>query len=225
MTKYIISAIVAIVLFGVSFFLSRHPQPMRGIDNNGRLHMGYGTYNEPFVGILKSKPKFLVWTLSKPPFKYFADDTIRLSRTFTIEFNEESIRFFEQTGKKTVITFKPESNKVKFYPSRIEVEADRPTKQITTHYTIDPSAGMTTENIIMEIQSNGIDMVNENAVNSNGYAIAANCFVLQYIGRPFVIWYLWLLIPILIIFGLYKLATWAFSKDKEDTNEQKQTEH
>ena len=50
--------------------------------------------------------------MSIPPYKYFADDTLRFHRDFNIEFNDESIRYYEQKKEETQIMFKPQPNAI-----------------------------------------------------------------------------------------------------------------
>lgn len=95
---------IVIALSAVSLFISCSSSEEQ---HNGALFdFGVGTYQEPFVGILKSHPKLLVKSLEYPPFSWFKPDTLSLEKDFFILFNEECIRSKTQA----VIHFTDEFN-------------------------------------------------------------------------------------------------------------------
>lgn len=53
---------------------------------------GTGTYNEPFIGVLSSRPSILVKSMNWFPYSLFKPDTVCLNKTFQLEFNEDCLR-------------------------------------------------------------------------------------------------------------------------------------
>ena len=194
---------IVLLLFVFAVMLEKcGKQDYHSSDTSTYFDLGTGTYREPFVGILSSRPKILVWSMSIPPYKYFADDTLRFRRDFNIEFNDESIRYYEQKKEQSQIVFKSQSG-VRFSPSIINVTAQAGQMHFSTLCTISPELGDVVATSIMEINNAAVDEVNSTKVSSTGYASIKTCRAAQKIRRPWVLWYLWLLtalLPFLIIF-------------------------
>ena len=61
-------------------------------DATTTFDFGEVSFDEPFVGLLKSRPQILVESLQYPPFSWAAPDTTLIERTFEVTFNEECLR-------------------------------------------------------------------------------------------------------------------------------------
>jgi len=222
-----IRTILTIVTIVLLFFIARklqnsNEQKFDVVDTNTYFDMGTGIYNEPFVGILSSRPSILVRSLNIAPYKYFASDTLRFKRTFNIEFNEESVRYYEQKRDTSKVVFKPQHG-VTYTPSSVNVAAMSGKMHFYTTCVIKPELGNTVTMTKMELNQAAVDEVNSQKVTSTGYAYVADCRAEQRIGKPWVLWYLWLLtalLPFLIVYccmGNKKDDTKAKTK-KDDKN-------
>ncbi len=194
---------IVLLLFAFAVMLEKcGKQDYHSSDTSTYFDLGTGTYREPFVGILSSRPKILVWSMSIPPYKYFADDTLRFRRDFNIEFNDESIRYYEQKKEETQIMFKSQPG-VLFSPESLNVPAKPGLMRFSTICTVNPELGNVVTMSKMEINNAAVDEVNSMKVSSTGNASIKDCRAAQKIRRPWVLWYLWLLtvsLPFLIIF-------------------------
>ncbi len=214
-----IRTILTIVTIVLLFFIARklqnsNEQKFDVVDTNTYFDMGTGIYNEPFVGILSSRPSILVKSMNFPPYKYFVDDTIKFNRGFNIEFNDESIRYYEQTDDESAIVFKEQLGVI-YTPSYIHVAATSKNMHFFTTCTINPELGNTTTYTPIELYDAAVDEVNSKNVSSTGHAFISYCRAEQRIGKPWVLWYLWLLtalLPFIIIF----LCIGNKNKNKKD---------
>ena len=198
----ILTSVIALLLLCISIMLQEcnnvEDMPQ---DTDEYFDMGTGIYREPFVGIFSSRPDILVWSLDIPPYKYFVDDTLRFTRTFNIEFNEESLRYYKQIGQESTIKFTPQTS-VHYTPSSIKVAATEKLVQFSTTCTVDPKLGDTITTTKMELYNAAVDEVDTKQVTSGGYVNIKNCRAVQYIDKPWALWYLWILtilLPIIII--------------------------
>lgn len=177
--------------------------------------MGSKTYNEPFVGILKSKPSILEKSLSYPPFSWFLSDTVSFNKDFEVTFNEECIR------SKTEVTFYMTDSIDQIYKGasifyngkeikngRFTLTADSLIKNISLKYVFNPQLGDYISIGNIQITAKELDKVNGQDLTQESKIIGIwQCE--QEIGWPIMIWLLWLIILIvliaLIIFILYLL--------------------
>ena len=202
MKKTILTSVVVLLFLCIAIVLQEcNEKNFVYKDTDTYYDMGSGIYREPFVGILSSRPKILVWTLDIPPYKYFVDDTLRFKRDFNVEFNDESIRYYKQIGKESNIKFIPQDG-VRYTPSNIKIAAKGNKLQFSTVCSISPSLGDIVTTTKMELFDAAVDEINSQQIAPNGYAKVKDCRAEQQIGKPWVLWYLWLLtaiLPIVII--------------------------
>ena len=177
--------------------------------------MGSKTYNEPFVGILKSKPSILEKSLKYPPFSWLTSDTVSFSKGFEVTFNEECIR------SKTEVTFYMTDSLEQIYKGasifyngkkiengRFTLTADSLIKNINLKYVFKPQLGDYISSGNIQITAKELDKVNGQDLTQESKIIGIwQCE--QEIGWPIMIWLLWLVILItlivLIVYVLYLL--------------------
>lgn len=212
MKKAILTSVIGLLLLCIAILLQECSERDFTIkDTDEYFDMGTGVYHEPFVGIFSNRPGILVWSLHIVPYKYFVDDTLRFSRNFNVEFNDESIRYYKQIGKKSVIKFKPSAG-VRYTPSNVDIAATDNNISFTTTCIIDPSLGDVVTTAKMELYDAAVDEINTKEVTSNGYANIKECRAVQQIDKPWILWCLWLLtllLPIVIII----LCLWGRTKN------------
>lgn len=170
---------------------------------------GSQKYNEPFVGVLSSRPKILVKSLDYPPFSWFKSDTILLSKKIEIEFNEDCIRSKSRaTIYLTDTLFRPfiginiiKDGKIckdfHFY-----LRADSLLKQCKIGIQVSPQLGDSLLNGYILAKGDNLDDAN-GVLLQNDNNIIATWKVRQKIGWPIMIWTLWIFcITLLIVGGL-----------------------
>ncbi len=202
MKKAILISVIGLLLLCIAILLQECNEcDSTPKDTDTYFDMGTGVYHEPFVGIFSNRPSILVWTLDIPPYKYFVDDTLRFSREFNVEFNDESIRYYKQMGTESIIKFKP-SDGVRYTPSSINIAATGGKISFTTTCIIDPSLGNAVTTAKMELCEAAVDEINTKQVTTNGYVNIKECRAEQQIDKPWILWCLWLLtflLPIIVI--------------------------
>jgi len=202
MKKAILISVIGLLLLCIAILLQECNEcDSTPKDTDMYFDMGTGVYHEPFVGIFSNRPSILVWTLDIPPYKYFVDDTLRFSREFNVEFNDESLRYYKQMGKESIIKFSS-SEGVRYTPTSINIAATDEKKTFKTTCIIDPSLGDAVTTAKMELCDAAVDEINATQVTTNGYANIKECRAVQRIDKPWILWCLWLLtflLPIIVI--------------------------
>jgi hypothetical protein len=199
------------------FFACSEPEIEEGVFN-----LGKGTYGEPFVGILKSRPALLVKSLEYPPFSWLKPDTVYLEKTFAIDFNEECIRSKSSAWIQITDTLgNPLTNMSINYNGqlvengRFFVLADEFQKEITIGLKILPIVGNEKVNGYWTVQGTELDVVNDTDLQQENNSVA-NWTCKHEIGCPILLWLSWLLVLIIllaiivwIVWQLIKLFTYV----------------
>ena len=168
---------------------------------------GEATFDEPFVGLLKSRPQILVKSLQYPPFSWVAPDTTLIERTLEITFNEECLRsksqaiiqFTDKTGT-SYSGIDVYCNDTLCSMGEITVNATTGTSQIThVKLKILPSViGDSTLTGFVCLQGTELDRVNNTDIQHQREAIGLwKCN--HELGWPIMLWLLWLICALLII--------------------------
>ena len=221
MKKTLFTIVTLLLLFFIAFIMQSSNQRVFSTkDTDTYFDMGTGVYNEPFVGIFRSRPYILVRSLDIAPYKYFKDDTLRFNRVFNIEFNEESVRYYEQKGELSKIVFKPQHG-VTYTPSSVDVAAKSKNMHFSTTCVIKPELGNIVTMTKMELYQAAVDEVNSKQVTSTGYVNVADCRAEQRIGKPWVLWYLWLLTVLLPFIIIILFIGGNDKKEEQDKKENK----
>ena len=218
------------------------------------FNFGEAAYDEPFAGLLESRPWILVKSLQYPPFSWVAPDTVTFRKNLDITFNNECIR----SKSEALVQFKDSL----YMPVRgvtvsmngkpcpdgdFTVSADSISKKVSLQLVISPAAGDTVFNGFVLIRgkeldkANGVDLQQENNV-------VASWTAKQEIGWPILLWLFWLIATLLaivlagyVLYGIYKLLlvmvgkakaergrkrrkTYKAQKEKEEEKEEKKEE-
>lgn len=177
---------------------------------------GIGRYEEPFSGLLKSKPNLLVKSLKYPPFKWAASDTVILNKSFIIDFSEEAIHSNSTATISFVDSLYQPFNGLYFYCNGVPFEkgqhiiyADSTTKALNIKCHVLPQFGENLAKGHLIIQGNELDMVNLQALQQE-YNVVADWQSEQKMGWPVMLWLSWLLVGILavaiIVFVIYYIV-------------------
>lgn len=172
------------------------------------FNFGSSIYDEPFVGLLKSKPSLLTKSIQYPPFSWVTSDTICLEKTLEITFNEECVR----SKSEAIIQFKDSLykpiNGVRIYCNGeiaengdFTIVADSLVKALSIKCMISPSVGDSIIHGIILIQGKELDVVNGETLQQDNNVIA-NWECEQEIGWPVLLWLLWLVVFISIVAGI-----------------------
>ena len=176
--------------------------------------MGSKTYEEPFVGLLKSKPSILEKSLKYPPFSWFVSDTVSFKKNFEVTFNEECLR------SKTEVTFYMTDSLNQIYKGatifyngkeiengRFTLAADSSVKNICLEYVLPPQLGDYTSIGNIQITAKELDKVNGLDLTQESKIIGIwKCE--QEISWPIMIWLLWLLV-LLLFFSIIFFIIYA----------------
>lgn len=177
------------------------------LDNKELPLFDFGTtiYEEPFVGILESKPNILVKSMQYLPYKWVVSDTTHLEKTFEITFNEESLRSqSEATLMFRDLRYNPIKDITFYYNGKIcqngelTIKADEPVKTVNLSLVISPSLKDVLVEGCLLIKGTELDFVNEHSLVQESNLIS-NWQCDQGIEWPIMLWLLWLLTIILII--------------------------
>lgn len=167
-------------------------------------NFGTGQYEQPFRGFLKKIP-FLKKTLEYPPYKWFAPDTVRLHKSFIIEFNEEAIRskssaqiFFVDSLYKPYKDISFYANSEYMQGGQIAIQADSLEKRLNLICEISPDFGDNVAEGKLLIQGVELDEVNEKSLYQEMITISDWRAEQEY-NIPWLLWLLWLLTVILIL--------------------------
>lgn len=170
------------------------------------VDFGSGEFEEPFRGLLASHPSWLVATLDWPILRSLRSDTVVLSKTVEIGFNEDAIRsnssarifFVDENGyisKKNQVF----CNQKPIGLGGYEIKASAEPQQLSLSIKIDPSIGDSTAIGYISIIGNEIDEVNTIPLTEDGSQNIAQWSFYHEIGWPMWIWIIWLLIFLLIV--------------------------
>lgn len=177
-----------------------------------RENYDFGTkqFDEPFY-YLPSKPAFLVESLQYTP-SWFLTDTIYLTKTIEIEFNEESIRSQSTAIIKvgdslgnTIPGIQVYFNSLRVSDNLMEVVASGEEKQeITIGLKLLPEYGEQTFKGGIFLLSDDLDEFNGATVTYDLNQVA-DWQAGQKIGGTWMLWLVWFLILLILIFVLYKI--------------------
>lgn len=170
------------------------------------VDFGSGEFEEPFRGLLASHPSWLVATLDWPILRSLKSDTVILSKTIEIGFNEDAIR----SNSSAKIFFVDEngysSNKYQVFCNQepigldgYEIKASAEPQQLTLSIKIDPTIGDSTAIGYISILGNEIDEVNTIPLTEEGSQNIAKWSFYHEIDWPLLIWLIWSLLFLLIV--------------------------
>ena len=170
------------------------------------VDFGEGKYKEPFRGFLSSHPQWLVATLDWPVLRSLRPDTLVLTKTIELEFNEDAVR----SNSEAVIQFVDDScnrlEGVKVYCNDLPVgkegfriKATTEPQLIKIAYKIDPLKKKCTETGLFTVSGVELDEVNSVKLYSDTPKSVADWTYTQKIGWPLLLWLLWLIIALIII--------------------------
>lgn len=185
------------------------------------VDLGEGKYKEPFRGLLSSHPQWLVSTLDWPVLRSLRPDTLVLTKTIEIGFNEDAVRSHSTATIQFVDDSCNRLEGVKVYcngkfvdSDGYVVEASSEPQLINIAYKIDPLKKEYTETGHFIISGVELDEVNAIKLSSDVPQNVADWTFTQKIGWPLMIWLIWLIMALLIIaivswliYLLFKLIT------------------
>ena len=158
--------------------------------------MGSKTYEEPFVGLLKSKPSILEKSLKYPPFSWFVSDTVSFKKNFEVTFNEECLR------SKTEVTFYMTDSLNQIYKGatifyngkeiengRFTLAADSSVKNICLEYVLPPQLGDYTSIGNIQITAKELDKVNGLDLTQESKIMANYDMVTMAVSSSFIFFY------------------------------------
>jgi len=170
------------------------------------VDFGEGKYKEPFRGLLSSHPQWLVSTLDWPVLRSLRPDTLVLTKTIEIGFNEDAVR----SHSTAIIQFVDDScnrlDGVKVYcngklvdSDGYIIEASSEPQLINIAYKIDPLKKECTETGHFIISGVELDEVNTVKLSSDVPQNVADWAFTQKIGWPLLLWLVWLLMALIIL--------------------------
>lgn len=178
------------------------------------VDFGEGKYKEPFRGLLSSHPQWLVSTLDWPVLRSLRPDTLVLTKTIEIGFNEDAVRSHSTATIQFVDDSCNRLDGVKVYcngkfvdSDDYIVEASSEPQLINIAYKIDPLKKECTETGHFIISGVELDEVNNVKLFSDSPHDVADWTFTQKIGWPILLWLVWLLmiiLPFLLIVLLCK---------------------
>lgn len=214
-------ALIGIALCLISCSSDKDEQALPWFD------FGEATYDEPFVGLLKSRPGILVKSLQYPPFSWVAPDTVTFKKKLDVMFNNECIR----SKSKACVQFKDSlympvegitiSVNDKLCPNgEFTIDADSTFKKVLIQLTISPTVGDMVFNGFVLIQGKELDKANGvNLQHENN--MVASWSAKQEIGWPILLWLFWfiavllaLVIAVGVLQRIYKLLLAMVRKSK-----------
>ena len=184
---------------------------------------GEGDFEEPFVGLLKSKPEVLVKSLDYFPFSLLSPDTLTFENEYEVVVNKECLRSRSSVTLQFRDTLYNPVDGVDFYVNGklanngdISFPLDALAKVFSVKMVLSPSLGDTT--LIGNIYVLGNELDEVDVQSANGYGDTS--VMLQYspvklstwqchqeIGWPLLLWILWLLTALvclaIVIFAAY----------------------
>lgn len=181
----------------------------KNVDDVEVFDFGVIEFEEPFRGLLDSKPSILKKSLEYPPYKWLAPDTMILQKTFVVNFNEDAIRsnstatlFFVDTSCKPIdgIIFHIKDDASTH--NIVKIVADSLSKEITVVCKISPTIGEQIKTGKILVVGNELDEINARNIQQDSMTLA-EWQVEQRLNFPWLLWLLWLLTIIIIIAIIY----------------------
>ena len=176
---------------------------------------GSETFDEPFVGLLSSRPEILVKSLDYPPFSWLMSDTVSFSKELEIEFNEDCIRSKSSVRLYVTDTLFSTINGVRIYFNNrrvsncFSISADSLLKSGSLRIVIRPELKDTILTGYILAEGSDVDVVN-NIDLQNTNNIVATWKSRQKIGWPILIWLLWITLPIALLTVFVLVVNWLF---------------
>lgn len=170
------------------------------------IDFGTAEFEEPFRGPLASQPSWLVATLDWPILRILKSDTVVLSKTIEIGFNEDAVRsnasariFIVDENGNTSKKYQISCNNTPMGKDGYDLKATSEPQQLELVVKVDPSIGDTTVRGYISIMGNEIDEVNSIPLTEEGAQNVAQWSFTHEIGWPLMIWTIWIFLLILLI--------------------------
>ena len=171
------------------------------------IDFGSAEFEEPFRGLLASHPSWLVATLDWPILRSLKSDTIVLSKSVELEFNEDAVRsnssvnivFGNKNDNRKSDTYQFFCNDELVGVDGYRVQATTEPQQLSLKVKIHPSIGDSTEMGYLSIYGSEIDEVNSISLTEEGWQRIAQWSFTQEIGLPWLIWLIWLLLLLIAV--------------------------
>lgn len=196
-----VASIVISLILSVALISCKevNPQKLETFD------WGKGIYEEPFVGLLETRPSILVNSLSYPPFKRLVSDTIELNKKFEITINEECLRsnsklaleFTDSLGKAfDGISFIV--NNKRLSDNKIDIKCEEESQVLDVTIRISPILKEQLFNGFIVAKPIELDVINGINLSQEANVIATwKCE--QEFGFPILLWCLWLILALIFI--------------------------
>lgn len=160
-------------------------------------------FEEPFRGFLKKQPRILRQSLSIPPFCWFQPDTLTISKTFVVEFNEDAVRSNSAVYLQFVDNDYNKNEYIDFYlndecldDNLLKITADSLYKELTIKCRVNPKMGKKLAEGKVLVASYELDQINSSTINQEKVHLA-DWEVEQGYNIPWGLWILWFLLLIL----------------------------
>lgn len=171
------------------------------------IDFGSAEFEEPFRGILASHPAWLVATLEWPILRSLKSDTIVLSKSVELGFNEDAVRsnssvnivFGNKNDNRKSDTYQFFCNDELVGVDGYRVQATTEPQQLSLKVKIHPSIGDSTEMGYLSIYGSEIDEVNSMPLTEEGWQRIAQWSFTQELGLPWLIWLIWLLLLLIAV--------------------------
>lgn len=170
------------------------------------IDFGTAEFEEPFRGPLASQPSWLVATLDWPILRILKSDTVVLSKTIEIGFNEDAVRsnasariFIVDENGNTSKKYQISCNNTPMGKDGYDLKATSEPQQLELVVKVDPSIGDTTIRGYISIVGNEIDEVNSIPLTEEGAQNVVQWSFTHEIGWPLMIWIIWMFLLILLI--------------------------
>ena len=163
------------------------------VPNIVSVDFGEGKYKEPFRGPLSSHPQWLVATLDWPIIRNLRPDTLVLTKTIEIGFNEDAVRSHATAN---IIFVDDSCNRlegIKVYCNDIPVGDEG--------YVVEasPLKKECTETGYFIVSGVELDEVNNIKLFSDSPQSVADWKCSQIIGWPLLLWLLWLIMALIVL--------------------------
>ena len=183
---------ITILLCIIGLFASCQKQQSSKI---ATIDFGTGEYAEPFRGLLSSQPSWLVATLDWPIINRLKPDTVVLSKTIEIGFNEDAVRsnstarlmFVDENGNipKDYQFF---CNNKPIEKNGFELKASPKPQKVNIKVKVHPRVGDSAVSGHVLISSTELDEVNAVALTGDDMQRVAQWSFAQEIDWPLLIW-------------------------------------
>lgn len=169
---------------------------------------GTGTFNEPFQGLLSSRPPILVKSLNWFPYSLCKPDTVCLKKTFQLGFNEDCLR----SNSEAILCLADKSRKAVFKCNEISMQQGNikliantlNNKSIDITCTLSPILNNINLSGDVLIQSATIDCVNGKSLQNYNAIDRWHCE--QKIGWPILLWLMWLATIVILLIAIGYIA-------------------